>query len=404
MRNRDYRHIGRMFSRTVRDAVRYGGVEDIGQAVENGVQELTDSLNATFDSLRNAGRRPVYRYGQNRQDVSRGAPSCRAPGVRSAFSSRIPGRVSGLVCFIVGASTGIPLAAADIGVFAAGAAGSVVFANAAVAVGVLTPLAAAALWVMGWGISRRRRARRFARYRDAMGGAVFSTVAKLAEAAGVTENRARKDLRQMIAVGACPQGHLDSRETCFMVDDETYEDYLEAEKAYAARTRAAQEEQKKREDPKAAELEAVKKEGAECVRQIHAANDALPEQEISDKLDRLENVTARIFACVEQHPEKLPDIRTFMRYYLPTTMKLVNSYREFDAQPVQGENIKTAKQEIEQALDTVNAAFANLLDSLFADDAVDVSADISTLKTMLKQGGLTGSDFAEKPGGGSGLS
>ena len=396
MRNRNYRQVGRTIGRTVRDAVRYGNMEDIGQAVEDGVQEITDSLNEAFDSLRNAGRRPAYRSGKG---GGAEPPLARDPGARPVFLRRMPGSVSGFVCALAGGLTGVPLLIADIAVVAAGAAGWVALSGFTVAVSVLSPLAAAALGVMGRGVALRGRAHRFARYRDAMGGAVFSTVAKLAEAAGVTEDRAKKDLRKMISSGACPHGHLDSRETCFMVDDETYEDYLRAEKAYAARARAAQEEKEKREDPKAAELEAVAKEGAECVRQIREANDALPGKEISDKLDRLENVTARIFACVGQHPEKLPDIRTFMRYYLPTTMKLVNSYREFEAQPVQGENITTAKREIERALDTVNDAFANLLDSLFADDAVDVSADISTLETMLKQGGLTGSDFAPKPGG-----
>lgn len=392
MRNRDYRHISGNINRIVREAIRYGNM-DIGQAVEDGVQEITDSLNETFGSLRNAGRRPAYRSEQN---GNREMPFYRDPGDFPAFRRRMPGSISGPVCTLIGALAGIPIVICDLVLILGGAMGEV-FAGLVEAITGLSILTAATLGLMGYGIAKRARARRFERYRDAMGGAVFCTVAKLAEMTGVPEGRVKKDIRKMISSGACPHGHLDSRETCFMVDDETYEDYLRAEKAYLARTRAVQEEKKKPEDPKAAELEAVKKEGTECVRQIHAANDALPGKEISDRLDRLENVTARIFACIEKHPEKLPDIRTFMRYYLPTTLKLVKSYQEFEAQPVQGENITTAKQEIEQALDTINAAFENLLDSLFADDAVDVSADISTLKAMLKQGGLTGSDFAQKP-------
>ena len=82
-----------------------------------------------------------------------------------------------------------------------------------------------------------------------------------------------------------------------------------------------------------------------------------------------------------------------MNYYLPTTVKLVTSYREFESQPVQGENILTAKKEILDILDTVNSAFASLLDSLFQNDAIDISADISVLKTMLAQEGLTQKDF-----------
>ena len=132
------------------------------------------------------------------------------------------------------------------------------------------------------------------------------------------------------------------------------------------------------------------------MRQIRAANDALPGQTISEKLDRLELVTEKIFAHVEQHPEKLPDIRKFMNYYLPTTLKLVNAYREFETQPVQGENIQSSKREIEETLDTINTAFENLLDNLFQTDALDLSTDISALETMLAQEGLTDSVFKKR--------
>ena len=83
----------------------------------------------------------------------------------------------------------------------------------------------------------------------------------------------------------------------------------------------------------------------------------------------------------------------FMEYYLPTTLKLVKAYREFDGQALEGENISSGKQEIEKTLDTINKAFLNLFDNLFADTAMDISTDISVLRTMLAQEGLTDSDF-----------
>ena len=87
------------------------------------------------------------------------------------------------------------------------------------------------------------------------------------------------------------------------------------------------------------------------------------------------------------------EIRKFMDYYLPTTMKLVNTYEEFDAQPVQGENIVGIKQEIEETLDTINEAFARLFDNLYADTAMDISTDIDVLEAMFAQEGLTGHSF-----------
>lgn len=403
MRNRNYKHIGKEVGRAVRDAIRSGNWEEVGRAVDDGVQEFTMYGSEVLDDLKNAAQRPpAYTQNRPRGACQNGAdgrrpsvPAYQDPtAVPSGFRSRMPGSISGLVCAIIGAAAGIPMLIADLVTLIMGAVGYVPLPNLAVAVSVLLPITAAFLGLMAYGIVLRRRARRFTRYRNAMGGAVFCMVDRLADMTGETPERTKKDLRKMISSGACPQGHLDRRETCFIVNDETYNDYLEAERAYTARTQAAQEEeQKKAADPKEAELAAVIKEGNDYLQQIRAANDALPGEVISQKLDRLENVTARIFICIRQHPEKLPDIRRFIRYYMPTTLKLVKSYEEFENQPVHGENISKAKEEIEHALDTINTAFENLLDTLFADDALDVSADISTLETMLKQEGLTGSDF-----------
>ena len=210
----------------------------------------------------------------------------------------------------------------------------------------------------------------------------------LAKAVNKSTKFVIRDLKSMIKTGLFPQGHLDAENTCLILTDEAYGQYRVGQ---ANRKQRELEEAKIQENPNG--LEAVIAEGRGWVRKIREANDALPGQEISEKLLQLETVTGKIFACVERHPEKLPEIRRFMNYYLPTTVKLVISYQEFENQPVQGENIRNTKQEILDILDTVNNAFASLLDSLFQNDAIDISADISVLKTMLAQEGLTNQEF-----------
>ncbi len=137
----------------------------------------------------------------------------------------------------------------------------------------------------------------------------------------------------------------------------------------------------------------VLEQGDEYVAKIRACNDAIPGEEVSAKIDRMEDLVDRIFDRIEQKPEFVGDIRRLMEYYLPTTVKLLNTYAEMDAQPVGGENIRMAKQEIEASLDTINHAFEKLLDSLFQDDAWDISTDISVMKTMMAQEGLHKEDF-----------
>ena len=110
----------------------------------------------------------------------------------------------------------------------------------------------------------------------------------------------------------------------------------------------------------------------------------------------MEAIVQRIFQRAEAHPEIIPDLKKLMDYYLPMTVKLLNAYAEMDRQPVQGENIRKSKQEIDSTLDTLNQAFEKLLDSVFEDTAMDVSSDISVLNTLLAQEGLTGSDFDQK--------
>ena len=82
-----------------------------------------------------------------------------------------------------------------------------------------------------------------------------------------------------------------------------------------------------------------------------------------------------------------------MDYYLPTTVKLLKAYEELDAQPVQGTNIMNSKKEIENTLNTIDAAFEKLLDSFFEQAAWDISSDISVLHNMFAQEGLTESEF-----------
>lgn len=84
-----------------------------------------------------------------------------------------------------------------------------------------------------------------------------------------------------------------------------------------------------------------------------------------------------------------------MDYYLPTTVKLVTAYRDFDRIEIEGDNIVSAKHEIEETLDTINLAFERLLDDLYQDAAIDITTDASVLQTMLKKDGFAESDFSK---------
>ena len=133
----------------------------------------------------------------------------------------------------------------------------------------------------------------------------------------------------------------------------------------------------------------------EYIRKLRDLNDRIPGEVISAKLFCLENLLKDIFESLRQHPEQTDRMHKLMSYYLPTTLKLVESYERFDKVSSPGPDIIKAKAEIENTLDTINQAFRELLNSLFQDTVFDVTTDAQVLKTMLAKEGLTREmDFA----------
>lgn len=246
----------------------------------------------------------------------------------------------------------------------------------------------------------RRRAGRFRRYVKTMGERDFHSIEELAQIVQKKEKFVIKDLKKMIKRGWFKEGHLDEQETCFMLTNESYQLYLDAQEQLKHRKeeeeRLAREQELMEQDPVQKQLKMTVDEGNEYIRRIREINDAISGEDISGKLYRLEKVCARIFKHIGENPEKLPDIRKFMSYYLPTTLKLVERYREFSGQPVQGENITAAKKDIEEMLEAINGAFEKMFDKLFEEDALDVSTDISVLSAMLAQEGLLEDELKAK--------
>ena len=196
----------------------------------------------------------------------------------------------------------------------------------------------------------------------------------------------------MIRSGMFPEGRINEEKTYLLLSDEAYDAYEKYEEG--VRLREVERQQRmEAQNPILKETRLLIEEGKESIEQIREANEAISGEVISQKLDRLEIILCKIFEYVENHTDELPETRKFMGYYLPTTLKLVNAYREMDAEPIQGENIRSAKHEIEETLDTINYAFENLLDSFYQDKAMDISTDITVLETMLAQEGLTEKDF-----------
>ena len=138
-----------------------------------------------------------------------------------------------------------------------------------------------------------------------------------------------------------------------------------------------------------AELDEVLRKGRESVDEIQRLNDEIPDFKMSAQIKQLEILTERIFAFVEQNPDNLRQIRQFLNYYLPTTIKLLGQYVTLQNQGMRIGNIDEGMKKIEEMLDKIIVAFQKQLDSLFESSVVDITADIRVMEKMMASEGLT---------------
>ena len=227
----------------------------------------------------------------------------------------------------------------------------------------------------GWHIRTSRRMRR--KIDKIVGDAKYMYIQDIADALPCSYDKCCKHLENCIDEGLFgPDAYLDMRRKCLVVSQRP------PEPTPAPAPKPEKQPEKQTDMPERDQYQKI-------LDELRRVNDAIPDEEMSDKISRLEAVSAKIFEQAKSDPDKLPQMRKFMDYYLPTSLKLLNTYAELDNQGVEGENISESKRRIEQTMDTLVKAFENQLDRLFASDALDVSTDIDVMQNMLRADGLT---------------
>ncbi len=222
------------------------------------------------------------------------------------------------------------------------------------------------------GIGMNRRSERYLNYLAYIGANREVSLAPMAAAFDVSVGKLCKDLRRMLAKGILPTGYLDLAEGKLFLTEMGYhapEPRREAPPEETAQQAAARED--------------------DILREIRQVNDQIPDAAMSAKIDRIEEITGKILNYQKSHPNKEGQLRTFLNYYLPTTLKILRAYAQLDAQGIEGENISAAKKRIEDMMDQVVSGFEKQLDKLFQDDAMDITSDVEVLENMLKKDGLS---------------
>lgn len=235
---------------------------------------------------------------------------------------------------------------------------------------IFTPLAflGGGLFLLYLGVTKDKKARRYRNYLALIGKQESIALTTLAQATGLSIRRVREDLLDMLELGLLPTGYLDMSTGRLVLSEDGIHDpepEPEAEQAPAGMERE----------------EAV-------LTEIRTVNDAIADPTMSAKIDRVGEITGKIFTYLRENPDKEGQLRSFLSYYLPTTLKILRAYAQMEAQGVEGENIRSAKHRIEGMMDKVVDGFEKQLDLLFRDNAMDIASDVEVLERMLEKDGL----------------
>ena len=386
---KDYRQMTEDIKQTVGQTIN----STLNSAVDTGSEAIRNGLNSMFGSGNSEYHNKTKEFEERRrrereQERKKQEEEKAKERMLTLYDRNTGGRMKGMMLAISG---GILASGMGLGTLVLSIFGTVGHMSSLVLGGTcfLAAGALAGVGLLTGGIKKLGKLERFQKYIGTLGTHTYCNFEQLSAAVGKPVKFVKKDVKKMISDGWFRQGHIDAQETCLITSNETYQQYTQTAKALEEK----KQEEERRQADLSPEVQEVLDKGNEFLDKIHKSNDAIPGVEISAKISRMELIVEKIFERAQKHPEIIPDLKKMMNYYLPMTVKLLDAYEEMDRMPVQGENIKSSKKEIEDTLDTLNQAFEKLLDSVFQDTAWDVSSDISVLHTVLAQEGLTEDDF-----------
>ena len=352
--------------------------ETLGKSILDIVQSAVESqdfqqLNQTISSAFNTAAKEVEKGIRNVENIINQE---RAKTPKILYKDTTKYTISSIIMMIFGYLFGTSFMIAFLGIlcgtmfFSLGTASTVLL----IVFGVLAFLF---LLLAYKGTSLLTRVKRFKKYVHGLAGKTSISLEQLSYEVHKTIKFVRKDLMNMIDNGWFFEGHLDREANILMVTHEDYHEYLKTIQKQSSY------------DEFSDDVKDVLVLGEKYILEIRQCNDDIDDVEMSKKISKMEVLVQKIFKHIENHPENIKDLRKFMKYYLPTTIKLLKAYEELEEQPIQGENINNSKKEIEKTFDTINYAFEKLLDDLFQETAWDVSSDATVLETLLAKEGLT---------------
>lgn len=152
------------------------------------------------------------------------------------------------------------------------------------------------------------------------------------------------------------------------------------------------------------EIDQMIMKGRETLDTLENIKSALADSKIEVPLNSIIIYSNKIFDFSERNIARAYEVKSFIDYYLPTTVKLAKDYAMLKKEGIEGENIDQSLSKIENVMGFLQEAYRNKLDDLYEDKALDIITDVKVMKKLLESEGLLDSTMdinASRKAGGS---
>lgn len=264
--------------------------------------------------------------------------------------------------------------------------------------GALTISVPYALWKLG--NRYKRLSDNYVRFLRELGDNTVISIRDLASGVAQSEEETTKDLLYMMRKSYFKQARIVEDGKIFILDIPTfklYKEKLDQIPSYRKNLTDDVEidgENLSVEDLNKERSQEIIAESITSLDKLSEKRDEIESPSFKEHLGKLIENSTDILKIIEKYPDKATGLGKFSTYYLPTSLKLATSYKEFEMVNSMDSRIVKSMGEIEESIKTIAEAFDKMKIDLLDDRAMDIKTEIDTINLLLKQEGLTEDDWS----------
>ena len=243
-----------------------------------------------------------------------------------------------------------------------------------------------------------RLKKNYKRYIRELNGNKVISINDLANSVDQDIEETYSDLRHMIKEDYFPEARIVENKSLFILDIPTYSLYKERKNeilSEASDIRQISNEQNLEEINLVRSKEIIESANKDLIA-INLVKNKIENKTFIDHIEDLENSSKDILKVIENHPESSHGLNKFSEYYLPTSVKLINAYYEFEQIASRNSKILKSMEQIDETIVDLTNAFERLQLDFLSDSTMEIKADIDTINLLLNQEGLKYNDWRSK--------